>query len=65
MQPLQFRRRILIAPDQIADIVARAGKAALGNAGVGPGFQTVGERGIELGHGGGIQICADLCKGLN
>lgn len=63
LQPLQFRRRILIAPDQIAHIVGRAGKAAFGNAGIGPGLEAVGEGDVELGHSGVIQICADLCNG--
>ena len=60
LQPPQFRRRILIAADQIADIVGGAGKAALGHAGIGPGLEAFGEGDVELGHGVVIQICADL-----
>ena len=40
----------LVAADEVADIVAGAAVAALGNAAFGPALELVGDRDIHLGH---------------
>ena len=51
-QPIEPFALALVLPHQIAQVVAAAGVAAVGDARFDPGFELVGDRDVHLGHAG-------------
>src|SRR5687767_6447938 len=64
LEPPQSLLPLLVAADEVADIVAGAAVAPLGDALLRPALELVRDRDVHLCHAGLIRFCANSANGI-